>query len=214
MATTVVKAAGTISNPKSSAVTTGVIVTSDTFTGNDGEILGRYSDAALGGTALTWRSFGALNATDVMKISSGVAKSGNTSGAVGLDFETQDIAVQFKISSFDAGISDSNNNAFVDLRRVVGTSKAFRLGLSQSSINVFYRDTANTLNLLGSFSYTMGDTILFLAKGSNIKCYINGKIVINVNHSYTVEKGYFSLSHGTIASGLSYTLDDLVVYSL
>ncbi|GEM_PF-1695266 len=219
MSTMVIKCEGKISNPLNNPVITGAIVTSDTFSGNNADILGRVSDCLLGGQAVTWRGFQGFSSAGVYEIKNGVAQAtvkNGVFGAVGLDVSLKNIAVQFKVTRFDAGLIGSGNEftAFFDVRRVNGTSTAYRLGFNQSGLTLMHRNANNVFKYLGTTNFKVGDTILYLAKENSHKVYVNGVLKINVISDDYVGEGYTSLARGVLATDDTWAIDDLILYSL
>ena len=219
MATTVVKASGTITNPKSTSVTTGEIVTSDTFSGANHDLLGRYSDAGLGGQSVVWKKASNYGAQGLFSINNGVAQAvvkNGIFGAVCLDLLVKNVAIEFKVARFDDGVAGSGatSSVFIDARRIDGTSTTFRLGISKSSMSLLHRNENGTYTDFGSFAYNIGDKIIWMLKENNIKVYVNAVKVIDINHNLTNVKGLVSLARGTLDTDATMAFDDLVVYSI
>lgn len=219
MATMVVKATGTIANPKSVTVTTGTVVTSDTFSGGNGDLLGRYSDAVLGGQPLIWKATSNYTGSGIFSINNGVAQAvvkNGIFGAVCLDLLKKNVAIEFKVARFDDGVAGTGatSSVFIDARRINGTTITFRLGISKSSMSLLYRNENNSYTDFGSFAYNIGDKILWVLKENNIKVFVNAVKVIDINHNLTNVEGLVSLARGTLDTDATMAFDDLVVYSI
>lgn len=212
----VVKATGTIANPSNMPVIVGAAVTSDTFSGGDGEILGRKSDAVLGGSPIVWRGFDNYTSANIYAISNGtlVATHAANFGAVGLDFKLSNLALQFKVTQSGADIT--SYNTFVDVRRINGSSQVYRLNFyAGNKVDLLYRNASGSVSTLASTNATVNDTILYIANGSSHKVYVNGVLKIDVTHSEYVGEGYISVSRGSLqAFAGTFGIDDLIVYSI
>ena len=216
MNTMVVKATGTIANPSNTPVIVGVPVTSDTFSGGDGDILGRKSDAGMGGSPVVWRGFDNYTSANIYTVNNGalVATHVSNIGAVGLDFKLSNLAIQFKVAQSGADVSDME--VFVDVRRVNGAPLVYRLNFyGGNKLKLIYRNASSNVSVLASTNATVNDTILYIAKGSSHKVYVNGVLKIDVSHSDYVGDGYVSVSRGNISGTAgTFGIDDLIVYSI
>lgn len=213
--TMVVKTEGTISNPTQATVISGAIVTSDTFAGANGEVYQRQTDCRLGGSPVLWRGFNGFSAEGIYKVQDGAlqAVSNNTNfGAVGLDINLADVAVQFKITKLDAGLA--SDVAFFDVRRIIGSSKVYRLVFSANRLNLKFRDETSQLTDYGSASLTVGDQVLYVVKNNVHQVYINGVLKINVTSNGYVGTGYVSVSRAALETSPTWGFDDLIIYSI
>ncbi len=215
MNTMVVKATGTIANPSNTPVIVGAAVTSDTFLGN-GEISGRNSDAALGGSPIVWRGFDNYTSTGIYAINNNtlVATKDNNFGVVGIDYKLTNLAVQFKVAQ-----SGSDLNAlavFFDVRRVNGSVRVYRLNFyGGNKVDLVYRNESGVISVLASTNATVNDTILYIVNGSSHKVYVNGVLKIDLSHAGYVGEGYVSLSRSSISTlAGTFGIDDLIVYSI
>lgn len=212
----VVKATGTIANPSNMPVIVGAAVTSDTFSGGDGEILGRKSDAVLGGSPIVWRGFDNYTSANIYAISNGtlVATHAANFGAVGLDFKLSNLALQFKVTQSGADLGSMG--VFVDVRRVNGTSQLYRLNFyGGNKLDLVYRNASSSISVLASTNATVNDTILYIVNGSSHKVYVNGVLKIDVTHTEYISEGFVSLSRASISTlAGTFGIDDLIVYSI
>lgn len=214
--TMVVKATGTISNPSDTPVIIGSVLTSDAFSGVDGEILGRKSDAKLGGSPVLWRGFDKYASANIYAVSNGslVATHDANLGAVGLDFKLTNLAVQFKVTQ--SGVDLAAMGVFVDVRRMNGSIQVYRLNFyAGNKLDLVYRNESGGVSVLASTDATVNDTILYFANGSSHKVYVNGVLKIDVTHTGYVGEGYVSVSRGSIQALIgTLGIDDLIVYSI
>ncbi|WP_151765990.1 hypothetical protein [Acinetobacter colistiniresistens] len=216
MNTMVVKATGTISNPSNIPVIVSAVVTSDTFSGGNGEILGRNSDSLIGGSPIVWRGFDGYTSARICAINNGtlVFTKDDNYGVVGVDYKLTNLAVQFKVTQSDSGITDQA--VFIDVRRVNGSVQVYRLNFyNGNKLSLIYRNASGTSAILATTDAIVNDTILYIVNGSSHKVYVNGILKLDVTHNGYVGEGYVSLSRGSI-SALAGTvgIDDLTVYSI
>jgi len=209
MTTMVIKATGTISNPNQNNVIVGSIVTSDKFTGS-GLLVGQKSDALLGGEKLEWKKFSAYPAGVFEKVDGMARIVVGVIGAVYLDKALVDVAVQFKVAKLDSGLGTDSIKAFIDVRRIDANLKMYRLGFNDAGINLIWRDGASTT--LITTPTKVGDEILYVAKGTTHKIYVNSVLKIDINHVGTEQSGNVGFSGATDKAAVGFS--DLIVYSV
>ena len=220
MSTMVVKTEGIIAAPIDSQVLTGSVVTSDTFSGGDGDLLGRMTDAKLGGVPVQWAGFQGFSSDNIYRITNGTAEAviaSGTFGAVGFHAELADICVQFKISRLDADIPGTT--AFFDVRKATdGTRTTYRLNFNgDGRLDLTFRDATveGVIATTGVGGVKVGDTVMYIAFENSHKVYINGALKIDITHSGFLGSGGVSLSRGWFdAPDITWGIDDLIIYSL
>lgn len=215
MVATVIKASGKITNPTNDVVITGTILTSDTFT-TEGDLYGKSTNVALGGDPLLWRGFSGFRGDSLYAVKDGIAVASNDEnlGAVGLDYQISDVAVQFKLAA--SGSDLTSRSTFFDMRRVEGTSRLYRLTpYGGSKLDLLYRDESNNFSLLGTIDATVNDIILYVVSGSSHKVYVNNILKLDVVHTGYTGLGYISLSRGSTSQFKgTFGIDNLILYKI
>lgn len=223
MATMVVKTDGVIAAPIAAQVLTGTVVTSDTFSGGDGDLISRMTDSKLGGVSIPWVGFQGFNPAGVYEIKGGIAigtsgPSTTGSGTVGPNVRLSNLAIQFKLARLDVGLPVDNQ--FVDLRKVTdGTTTTYRLSFnSDGSIGLMYRSPTSpqaVIQTTGASGVKVGDMVLYIAFGNSHKVFVNGVLKIDVVHNGYLGDGLMALSRGGLPDpNTSWGIDDLIIYSL
>ena len=181
-----------------------VALTSDSFTGSNGTIHGRSTDASLGGAPMTWSL--STPGTAPYVIESNVLRRGGVAGtqvgtlATGLD----DVSVSFKI------VSLPNESYWFDLRRV--GADCYRIQVDASgAVRPMKRVGGVVTNLDTPTTFAAGDTAELEIVGSTLVMKKNGVTVSNAEDTALTAPGSVALSVGAVIT--DFAIDDVVVKS-
>lgn len=194
----------------------GEAITSDAFTGGDDtNIIGRTSDATLGGAGAEWEGAADSN-NNTMDIVSGVltrvTPAAGGSWRLALPVDEDDYIAEFTILAYPQNVS-----AFIDLRcgASSGTPDCYRLQIRtnrQTSIDKRVSSSSTSLVFLDNFLPPAPARVGFSVKGSTLTAWVNGLPVKTVTDTAIASGPFFSMNSGGTMSGFS--IDDLVIRSI
>lgn len=208
---TLIKAAGSMTAPLAGTpIAEGArpAIASDSFNrGNSSDIVGSFTDSALGGKPIRWEGYlGGIG------IANGRAVRGTGTGtfATGVYVANPDVDVLLVISEPLAA-----GNLYVDLRRQnmnAGESPdGYRLQFFTTTVVVTKRAASGGEQLIAPVPYKAGDRLRVTIKGSKISLAINNVVVGEVTDTAITGAGYVGFAGTTQAAGFAF--DSIAIHA-
>jgi hypothetical protein len=188
---------------------TATVLTSDTFTGS-GELIGRSTDIAAGGTAMTW----AGDANNALAVANGRLTRGANNVNVFAGVLTNSMNVEAKVTLVNLPTGDG---IFLDLHRATATSD-YTVTRYEAQVIVtgalrLTKCTGGTITVLGEAgtigNAAAGDTVILRYAGGRIILLVNGTTAASVADTSITTPGYAGLAIPQTTTGLS--LDNFVL---
>jgi hypothetical protein len=180
------------------------IITSDSFAGVDGtEVVGRTTDAALGGTPMVYQGVNGGTIISGNKLARG---AGGLTWCDVLPMSVADYETTALVTTMPTG-----SGYWIDARRVSvsGTPNTYRVSLGSTGALALSVRIANETTLHGSTSYAVGDRVGIRVKGSAISMLKNGVVVATFTDAAITGAGFTGPAGGAATTALG--LDDLIV---
>jgi len=210
---TVIKADGTISNPKLGKIISLQLLTSESCTrGTKTDLTGSTTDVYNGGAVYSWVGSSGQFALTSLGLTNEQTTGAGTSY---LDMPLiKDVAV-----SYEAG--GQGPELIIDLRRVrTGDNYCYRLNMNSGRFAIQRRGVAGSVNngsFITSAALNPGDKVYASVKGGKITVYVNGVIILDFDDSADTElqrAGTIAISKASTATGTQTYIKNLQIFAL
>ncbi|WP_052061881.1 hypothetical protein [Rhodococcoides fascians] len=185
----------------------GTVLLSDGFSGS-GELNGRSTDSAAGGTAAAWTASPAGR----YAVGSGrltLAITQNESPAATAPMPTSDVELTCRVVTRPAATGTS---VYLDVRRQSGNSTSIRIRIGSTTVDLRKRVGATTTTFPGSStSLADGDVVGVRVIGSTLSLLKNGAVVVTVTDTDILTGSLVAIGAFNSAASDSIVLDDYKV---
>lgn len=184
-------------------------LTSDTFSGgNAGTLLGRVSDAGLGGTGMTWAGTDQVLAINSGHIEKGASASTSWFNGILIPDEP-DVEFSATVTTFPAAVTSL---AFDVCRVGTAATDGYRLAFFSGGTVRLRKRVSGTQTYLGTaLPIQSGDRIGLRRQGDTLSIVHNGEVVQTVTDTSIVGSGYAGISG---AQDTGFVFDDVVISGL